>query len=342
MTWAVWAPLLAPLLAVPAARRLSDILPPRAAALLLTLTAAVLAALGAGALALLTAAGLLRLPVLAALGHVSAVVMRRSNPVDLPIGMLAALALGTAALAVLRAGRRHRRDLLHATGAAERHGGAGDLTVLPDPGADAYALPGLPGHPGRVVVTAGMLRELDPQEREVLLAHERAHLRGRHHLLIVCADLAGCLHPVLRALREPLSFHVERWADESAAKAVGDRRLTARAVGRAALAASAAPARRRPAVALAAAAGPIPRRVAALLATPQPRGRWPRVLADRPGAAVGVLLAACVFVSGVSALEAAQDLHAHIESAQTQEAGAHTHWGGHTHWSAPGHLRTPW
>ncbi len=66
------------------------------------------------------------------------------------------------------------------------------------------------------------------------------------------------------------------------------------------------------------------------------------MLADRPGAAVGVLLAACVFVSGVSALEAAQDLHAHIESAQTQEAGAHTHWGGHTHWSAPGHLRTPW
>ncbi|MEU1624308.1 M56 family metallopeptidase [Streptomyces sp. NPDC020096] len=324
MTWAVWAPLLAPLLAVPAARRLADILAPRTAALLLAATAALLALLSTGSLALLTAAGLLRLPVIAALGDLSAPLMRRSNPIDMPVGALAALALAAVAVLAFRAARRHHADLLRAASAADRHGGAGDLTVLPDPGADAYALP---GRPGRVVVTAGMLRKLDAGEREVLLAHERAHLRGRHHLLIVCADLAACLHPALRGLRAPLSFHLERWADESAATVVGDRRLTARAVGRAALAASAAPAGRRPAAALAAAAGPVPRRVAALLEAPRPRTPRSRLTALRPAAAIAAVLAACVLASGVSTLEAADDLHANIESAQ----GPHEHDHDHDH-----------
>nr|WP_237694921.1 M56 family metallopeptidase [Streptomyces sp. SID5468] len=308
-------------MAVPAARRLADFLPPRAAAALLTATAVLLALLSAGSLALLTAAGLLRLPVVAALGHLSAPLMRRDNPVALPIGVAAALTLTVALAAALHTARRHRAELSRAAGYAARHGGAGDLTVLPDPGADAYALP---GRPGRVVVTAGMLRELDPRERAVLLAHERAHLRGRHHLLLICTDLAARLHPALLPLREPLSFHLERWADESAADAVGDRRLTARAVGRAALAASAAPARRRPAAALAAGAGPVPRRVAALLGTEQPGARRTASAPGRFAAAGAAVLAACVLASGVSALEAAQELHENIESAQSVEV-AHDH-----------------
>ncbi|MCQ4081029.1 M56 family metallopeptidase [Streptomyces sp. RB6PN25] len=330
MTWAVWAPLLAPLLAVPSARRLADILPPRAAALLLASTATLLALLSAGALAMLTAAGLLRLPLIAGLAHMSAADMRRSTPVVLPIGALAALTLAVAAVALLRTAQRHRRDLLRATDTAERHGGAGDLTVLPDPGADAYALPGLPGRPGRVVVTAGMLRRLDAREREVLLAHERAHLKCRHHVLIILTDLASCLHPALRLLRTPLTFHLERWADESAARAVGDRKLTARAVGRAALAASAAPALPRPAMALAASTGPVPRRVAALLAAEQPRPHWSsRLRTTRPAAAVAALLTACVLASGVCALEAATDLHANIESAQGAVLAHDGHWHVH-------------
>ena len=44
--------------------------------------------------------------------------------------------------------------------------------VVPDGTADAYAVP---GWPGRIVVTAGMLDALNPDERRVLLAHERAH-----------------------------------------------------------------------------------------------------------------------------------------------------------------------
>ena len=43
----------------------------------------------------------------------------------------------------------------------------------------AYAVAGAGG---RIVVSTGMLRALAPDERRVLLAHEAAHLRHRHHL----------------------------------------------------------------------------------------------------------------------------------------------------------------
>ncbi|WP_240678378.1 M48 family metalloprotease [Streptomyces griseoviridis] len=88
----------------------------------------------------------------------------------------------------MRAARREFADVPH----------AGDLYVRQDDRPDAYALP---GRPGRVVVTTGMLRALDAREREVLFAHERAHLAGRHHLFAVCAESAAALHPALRALR---------------------------------------------------------------------------------------------------------------------------------------------
>jgi beta-lactamase regulating signal transducer with metallopeptidase domain len=87
-----------------------------------------------------------------------------------------------------------------------------------------------------VLVTTGMLRLLDAAERRVVFAHERAHLRHRHHALVTAAAAAAAVNPLLIGVREAVMFLVERWADEEAAEAVGDRRLTARAVARAALA----------------------------------------------------------------------------------------------------------
>lgn len=78
-----------------------------------------------------------------------------------------------------------------------------------------------------------MLRSLDEDERRALFAHERAHLSCRHHCSLLVVSLAGCVNPLL--LRSAVAFATERWADEGAARVVGDRRLTARAVGRAAL-----------------------------------------------------------------------------------------------------------
>lgn len=148
-----------------------------------------------------------------------------------------------------------------------------DVAVLPDDTAYAYALPGTPG---RVVVSTGMLAGLAADEREALLAHERAHLAHRHHRHLLATQLAACVNPFLRPLQHAVAYSAERWADEESAQAVGDRRVTARAVARAALVSHWAPAPGFAAFAAPAATpGPVPRRVAALLG-PVPAARnWP-------------------------------------------------------------------
>lgn len=304
MNFAVWLPLLVPLFAVPLARRGAEQLPPRTAAWALTALALVLALSSTAALALLTLAGALRVPFVAALGHLSPPLLGSDSAATVPAGALAALALAGLGGLVLRRTVRHLRELRRAQRQFKDSARAGDLSVRDDERPDAYALP---GRPGRIVVTTGMLRALSAREREVLFAHERAHLAGRHHLFLAATEFAVALHPALRGLRAPLSYALERWADESAARATGDRALTARAVGRAALAARAVGP--RPLLSLTATAGPVPRRVTALLNAPKPAPRpLPRALA--------CLLLACVAVSSAGALDAAKDLHSGIEVAQ--------------------------
>ena len=316
MTVDVWAPLLlplllAPLLALPSVGALPDLLPPRAAAWLLTATAAGLAAAGAAALALLTVAALLHLPFVAALGHLDLPVARHLAPeAVVPVGAAAALLLVVLALRVLRVLGRHRAEHTEARMLVARHAGpgagGGDLIVLPDRLPDAYALPGglFRGGRDRIVVTAGMIAALPADEREVLLAHERAHLTGHHHRFLLLADLAVALHPLLRPLRDGAAYSLERWADESAAERVADRRLVARAVGRAALAGAGAGALRM-------AAGPVPRRVAAMLeGRAAPRRRRASLLA-------AAVLAGALGLSLGTALDAASDLHEQVEAAQS-------------------------
>ncbi|WP_406220069.1 M56 family metallopeptidase [Streptomyces decoyicus] len=318
MIFAVWIPLLMPLLAVPAARRLARSLPPRAAAWLLTGCAAALAACTAAALGLLTAAGALRLPPVAALGDLSLPLLGGDPVVSVPAAGVAAALLTACALAVVHRTLRHHTELRTARRTTDAHPPSGDLCVLPDSAPDAYALP---GRPGRVVVTAGMLRALPPDEREALFAHERAHLAGRHHLFLLTVALAAVCHPLLRSLRAPLAYALERWADEAAASRVGDRRVTARAIGRAALAARpAAAAAHRPGTVLAATAGPVPRRVAALLA-PERAVDHPPVRAGLHGRRlIAAALLACVTFSAAAALDAAADLHETVEVAQGEAA----------------------
>jgi hypothetical protein len=89
-------------------------------------------------------------------------------------------------------------------------------------------------------VTSGLLRMLDPDERAAVLAHERAHLRLRHHRLIAIAELAAAVHPLLSPVADGVGLLVERASDEDAAATVGDRRLVARTVAKVALAAQSA------------------------------------------------------------------------------------------------------
>ncbi|MCY0939354.1 M56 family metallopeptidase [Streptomyces sp. H34-S4] len=314
MMYAVWLPLLVPFLAGAVGERLAERLPPRHAIWLLTATAAGLAAGSATALALLVIPGATHLHAVAALGHLLTPLATGSPDAYVALALTATGLLTWCATLLLRALHQRWTQLRQAHRlAGHTHS---ELIVLADEHPDAYALP---GRPGRIVATTGMLRALTAAEREALLAHERAHLKDRHHLFVAVIDLAALCHPALRALREPLGYALERSADESAAYAVGDRRLTARAIGRAALAARAScpPRTSRPGFALAATAGPVPRRVAALL-DEAAAGKTARPASRR--VAVAILLA-CLALSAGASLTAADELHTGIEVAQGESPG---------------------
>lgn len=146
--------------------------------------------------------------------------------VPLPAGVLATAALPLMAAGGWRSRRRRRR-------ARAGHPPADGIEIVASEEPMAFAVPGRPGH---VVVSVGMLRRLDHDEREVLFAHEQAHLQCRHHRYVALAATAAAVVPVLRPLCSQVRFATERWADEVAAAHVGDRRLVARAIARAALA----------------------------------------------------------------------------------------------------------
>lgn len=94
-----------------------------------------------------------------------------------------------------------------------------------------------PGNPGCVVVSNGLLNALNPRERQVLFAHERAHLQQNHHRYLFTGALAVAVVPLLKPLVAQLRLATERCADEAAAKVMdGDRKLVAVSIARAALA----------------------------------------------------------------------------------------------------------
>lgn len=166
-------------------------------------------------------------------------------------GIASLVALSTMAGALFRSALRLRL--------IRRPAACGELVVLPTVEPVAWAVPGRPGH---IVVSAGMLRALDNGERRVLLAHERAHLRHRHHLYLRLAGFAATAVPMLRPLATQVRFATERWADEDAASEVEDRHLVARAIARAALVSASYSA---PATVLALSSHGVPARVEALI-----------------------------------------------------------------------------
>lgn len=306
MRLAVYLPLLLPLLATSGARVLAARCEPRLASWLLAASALVLGAANTVSLAL---TALIRLPLPAAVGRWPVALAQRDAPVHLPVAASAALLLAGALFAVLRLLVRRLRALAGATLDAACMPTRDGTVIIDDPAPDAFALPGIPG---RAVVSTGMLQTLDPTEHEILLAHERAHLAGHHYLFVTLAQLGAAANPLLRPLATAVAFTVERWADEHAAAATGDRTRVARTVGKAALAARHSSARSGlPAAALGLLgrrrdplrrAGPVPRRVAALLAPPVGHRMVPAL-------ATALVIAA----AAGSAAEAAHDLHRLLE-----------------------------
>jgi Zn-dependent protease with chaperone function len=205
------------------------------------------------------------------------------EPVPDPIGLAAAVLLAWAGFRLIadlrRRGDTHRR--LRAAGAPQ------DGMVVAD-WAEPMAV-AVPGRPGHLLVTTGLLRLLDADERRVLFAHERAHLSRRHNRMMTVVGAAAALNPLLGPVREAVGFLVERVADEDAAATVGDRDLTARTVARAALA-TLKPA---PPTALGMHSGAAVDRVRAL-AEPEPAARHRRLLGP---ALIGAACLAAIMVA---------------------------------------------
>lgn len=100
--------------------------------------------------------------------------------------------------------------------------------------AEAYAVT-VPGRGGRIVVSTGLLDLIDDRELEAVIAHESAHARHRHDRYLLTARAVAAALPPVRPITARLQFALERWADESAARACGDRRVVATALAKAAL-----------------------------------------------------------------------------------------------------------
>jgi Zn-dependent protease with chaperone function len=212
--WSLAAVLLiAPLLVSLSTRLPGDRLPPRATVLALAASAVAVALAGVALLS----------------GHVSytVAVMLAGGPepwwswYSLPLWLAMILSAGRTGHRLLRALRAaHRQAALLPAGTSP--------AVLPDPRVQAFALP---GRPGRVVLTQGLVEALADDQARAVLAHEHAHLTGRHHRLLAWTRVAAAAQPLLGALPAAVAHDVERWADECAASSVAARPGTERATG---------------------------------------------------------------------------------------------------------------
>jgi Zn-dependent protease with chaperone function len=82
----------------------------------------------------------------------------------------------------------------------------------------------LAGRPGAVVATEGLTRHLPDASVTAVLEHERAYLRGRHHLLIAIVDTASAVLsvvPLFRRASVAIRELVEITADVVAVRACG-------------------------------------------------------------------------------------------------------------------------
>jgi Zn-dependent protease with chaperone function len=204
--------------------------------------------------------------------------------------LVAGFALFTALCGVLvmafadaDAARRRQRELL----ALLAHGDpkVPGALVIDYPAAAAYCLPGIRS---QIVVSVGTLDLLGPAELTAVLAHERAHLRARHDLVLIPFTSLRRALPRSRVIAQAyrtVALLVEMMADDRALRVRG---LLARELATALLRFGTAGADGAPAGALAAGEGELTARVSRLL-TPQPP--LPRA------AQAAVVLAAAVLVA---------------------------------------------
>lgn len=106
--------------------------------------------------------------------------------------------------------------------------GGENLVLLLDDRPAAYCLPG--GRRGTIVVSSGSLDRLADDQVRLVLAHERAHLRQRHHLAkqisATLADAFGWV-PLFRLAAQQVPLLLEMAADDAAMRAQAHGRAKA-------------------------------------------------------------------------------------------------------------------
>ena len=141
---------------------------------------------------------------------------------------VAVLAAGAVRLVLVRRSWRQFHSAFH-----------GDVEVLANDALFAYTLPGA-GR--RIVVSSGLVEQLDADELAIVVAHEDTHARHRHDRYLLVGALVNAVVPVLLPLQRRLRFVLERWADEDAVRRLGVTRPTvARTLARVALSQSSTP-----------------------------------------------------------------------------------------------------
>jgi Zn-dependent protease with chaperone function len=135
-----------------------------------------------------------------------------------------ALALMLPGLALIGAWRSHTvRHRMRAESWVGTHSRLGphELVVLPTPAMLALSVP---GKPGQILLSEGLMNALKPKEVEAILRHEAAHLDLRHGSMLTIVSMVqwsvGWL-PIMRRSLSSLRLSLEQWADAVAVKDLG-------------------------------------------------------------------------------------------------------------------------
>jgi Zn-dependent protease with chaperone function len=121
-------------------------------------------------------------------GRACTAVVYRNAIFEIPLAGAALVAALTTVILAWRYGRSVQRaqqlTRAHARAAlitGRKLAATGGAVVLDAPQPAAYCVA---GRPGAIVLTSGALALLDPEQLGAVLAHEKAHLAGSHHLLV--------------------------------------------------------------------------------------------------------------------------------------------------------------
>jgi Zn-dependent protease with chaperone function len=145
-----------------------------------------------------------------------------------PAGAIAGVTGGLLAVAVVgrvtwfarsaaAAGRRRRATHDDVLAVIARPGPAADVRVIDGDRPTVYCLPGR----RRIILTTGALTCLDDGELDAVLAHERAHLAGRHHIVLALAMTLQRAFPAVgffAVAARQVAYLVEIAADDAAAR----------------------------------------------------------------------------------------------------------------------------